>query len=723
MKNKTIVFLCFFLTGLYSFAQENTIPLIEETIKIDGQLDEKAWSELPTYSDFNNFYPDDIGKAKNQTEVKLFHNGSYLYISAIYTDTTSTSMISSLKRDDFVGIILNSDNFQVVIDTYNKKSNGYFFSVNTSNAQLDGLVSFNESRYDMNESWSTIWQSKTKTEGNKKIFEIAIPLKALNFDAENSKWALNFIMRDNKANNWMTWTDMPRNYIQHDLRTTKTFTIDDLPKTRASKFIVIPSISYNYSSDVKNETSQSNFKPSLDGQFSLTSSLKLDATINPDFSQIDVDQQVTNLTRFAINFPERRNFFIENSDLFSSLGTDEVNPFYSRRIGSNSDIQFGLKVSGNITAKSRIGILDVQTQESDESKSQNYGAFVFQQQLSKRFTTTAFLINRQETDDLNFKEDFNRVTGLNLNYKSVDNKWTGIANFGKSFSENINDKNSFYNLSADYSTKKVQGSLGFLRVDRNYITDVGFTPRLYNFDARNNIEIREGYSRTKADLLLFSYPQESKTIQTIRYFGSNTIYFDEIGKVSQSLSFYNHAIWFKNASAVYINVNHKYDNLKYAFDPLGNGNVITPGTYNYGTVRIGYNSVTNKKVSFNVDATYGKYYGGNISSFSADATYRLLPIAKFGVAYEFNYLNLKELGSTPFHLAQFTGEIFFNNRLNWTTYLQYNTQRNNFNINSRLQWEYKPLSYLYLVVSDNYNQDLFRTNWGVAFKMNYRFDF
>ena len=723
MKNRILVFLLFFVFGWTLNAQQNTIHFKNETIKIDGKLDESVWKALPKYSNFNNFYPDDVGKAKNETEVKLFHNGTYLYISAIYHDTTEISMISSLKRDDFGGIIINSDNFQVVIDTYNKKSNGYFFSVNTSNTQLDGLVSFSEAGYNMNESWSTIWQSKTSIEGKKKIFEISIPLKSLNFDAKNNLWALNFISKDNKANNWMTFSDMSRNYIQHDLRTTETFRIDSLPEVNSSKFTLVPSISYNYLNDVENSKGNSDFKPSLDGQFSITSSLKLDATINPDFSQIDVDQQVTNLTRFSVFFPERRNFFLENSDLFSNLGTDNVNPFYSRRIGSNSEIQFGLKVSGNIASKSRIGLLDVQTKKNNESASQNYGALVFQQQISKRFTTTGFIINRQETDAFSFENDYNRVTGLNVNYKSVNNKWTGLANIAKSFSEKLSDNNSFYNLGIDYSTKKTQGSFSVLKADKNYITDVGFTPRLYNYDALNAIEIREGYSRINSELRLFSYPQTSKNLQTIRFYPSNTTYFDEEGKVTQSISFYNQAIWFKNGASVYANINHKYENLKYAFDPLGNGNFINPDTYNYGVFRTGYNSTNNKDISYNVDVQYGSYYSGNIHSFSADATYRLLPIAKVGLNYEINYLDLKELGSKSFHLAQFKGEIFFNNRLNWTTYVQYNTQFDNFNINSRLQWEYKPLSYVYLVVSDNYNQDITRKDWGVSFKMNYRFDF
>ena len=100
-----------------------------------------------------------------------------------------------------------------------------------------------------------------------------------------------------------------------------------------------------------------------------------------------------------------------------------------------------------------------------------------------------------------------------------------------------------------------------------------------------------------------------------------------------------------------------------------------------------------------------------------------MPYANLSIDYNINTIDLNKLGKETFHLAQFAGEVFFSNKLSWTNYVQYNTQKNNFNINSRLQWEYKPLSYVYLVVSDNYNKTISRNNWGVAFKMNYRFDF
>lgn len=703
-------------------AQENTIPFLDETIEVDGKLDETVWQGRTAFGGFHNFFPNDVGKAESPTEVRLFHNGKNLYISVVYTDG-GKEIVSSLKRDDYGGAVVESDCFQLVIDAFNKKNNGYFFSVNTSNTQVDALISFDGSDYSLNMSWSAIWKSSVGTEGDKKIYEFEIPLKVLGYKAGNNEWGINFISRNLTPNNWMSFTDMSRNYIQYDLRTTATFTIEQLPNVSASKFIVTPSATYNYQENTRTEENNSTFKPSLDAQYSITPSLKLDATINPDFSQIDVDQQVTNLTRFAVNFPERRNFFIENSDLFANLGTNEVNPFYSRRIGATNDILFGAKLSGNITPKTRVGILNVQTDEDEDNQAQNYGALVLQQQLFKTITTTAFLVNRQQTQQFDFQNDFNRVAGLNINYRSKDNKWTGLANLGKSFTNGVSKKRAFNNLGVKYTTRKVGGELSVSSVGENYLTDIGFVPRLYNYDAVNNQLVREGYRSINGSLSLNTFPK-AESIQMIRYLRlGNATYTDESGTVTQSSTFTNHAIFFKSSASAYVSLDHAYVNLKYGFDPLQNGNSIVPGIYRYASARVGYNSAYNKKISFRTALQQGSYYKGSRTRYYFNSTYRFLPAAKIGLNYEVNYLDLKTLGQKTFHLLGFTGEVFFNNRLNWTTYVQYNTQRNNLNVNSRLQWEYKPLSYMYLVVTDNFDQHISRTNWGIAFKMNYRFEF
>lgn len=726
MKHLTInmkylfVFLLF-VGGFGVYAQESIIKFINTKIDIDGKLNESVWQQVPKHTGFYNYAPNDEGLAENQVEVKLFHNKEYLYITLIYFDTQGKSQVSSLKRDVPIGL---SDGFAMVIDTQNQEQNAYYFSVNALGTLIDGIVEKINGGYDFTTSWNAVWEAKTSIEGNNKVYELAIPLRALNFNAENAIFGIQFYVRDIKKNSWTILKNVKRNYRLFDLRFTEKFSVENLPNKSSSKFAITPSLTTNYQNDAIEDIDKTTIKPSLDVQYNVTSSLKLDATINPDFSQIDVDQQVTNLTRFSIFFPERRNFFLENSDLFSNLGVDGINPFYSRRVGANSDVQFGLKLSGNMSPKTRLGILNVQTDKKEGIISQNFGALVIEQQLSKNFSTTGFLINRQETDKFEFVDDYNRVTGLNINYKSNNNKWIGLANFGTSFNDNVTEENNFYNAGIWFNKRGLEWSASIRNVGRNYITDVGFTPRLYNYDAINDVVVREGYTQTSVGVEYEKFYDKSRRLNNIRFINyENNNYFDEEGTLSQSSHFYNSAIFFKNLSAVYFVFNYDYVDLKYGFDPLRNGNALQPDKYNFGLIKVGYNSANNQKMRYRVNVQKGNYYNGKRIAGGMYLNYQLLPFANLEVSYDINALDLGVLGKETFHLAQFTSEIFFNNRLNWTTYLQYNTQRDNFNINSRLQWEYKPLSYVYLVVTDNYNDEIARKNWGVAFKMNYRLEF
>ncbi len=726
---KRIVFLILSVFGMFHIQAQSEltsskIVFSNSNIQLDGELNEPIWNELVPESGFLNYIPNNGDSASNKTEVKMFHNGKNLYISAVYYDTTSDVQIASLKRDDIGTSGADSDSFAIILDTYNQQQSGYFFIVNMGGALIDALVARRGNGFSVSTSWNTVWNARTSVKGNLKIFEVKIPLKALGYKADTSEWGVMFHTRNIKLNEWTTSTPIDRNYTQFDLRFTKTFKVESLSENKSSRFAVTPSVTLNHTEDVANDSKDTTVKPSVDVQYNVSSSLKLDATINPDFSQIDVDRQVTNLSRFSVFFPERRNFFLENSDLFTNLGVGGVNPFYSRRIGANSDILFGLKLSGNIAEKTRLGVLNVATKAKDDNPAQNYGALVLQQQLSKSFTATGFLINRQETDGFSFLNDYNRVTGLNINYQSKNNKWTGHANFANSATSNVSGDTNFYNAGIWYNTINVTSYLGIKKVEKNYITDVGFVPRLYNYDAISESVIREGYTQARGRISLTKFYKDSKTFDNHRYLNLwNNTYWDDQGNVTQSTIILNNDLVFKNQSFLYGGMRYEYVNLKYAFDPLNNGNPIIADKYKYIDFGLGYSSADNKKFQYGGNISYGSYYNGHKNQVSVNAQYRLLPLARLQVRYERNGIDLKELGSDTFHLARFIGEVFFSNRLSWTTYVQYNTQFDNFNINSRLQWEYKPLSYIYLVISDNYNQDIVHKNWGVAFKMNYRFDF
>lgn len=707
-----------------SVSKPGKIVYSNTKIQLDGKLNEHIWNELIPEGGFLNYMPNNGVAASNTTEVKMFHNGKNLYISAVYNDSLQRVQIGSLKRDHIGVTGAESDSFAIMLDTYNQQQSGFFFIVNMGGALIDALLARRGDGFRVSTSWNTVWNARTSVQGNLKIFEVEIPLKALGYKADSPEWGVMFHTRNIKLNEWTTSTPIDRNYSLFDLRFAKTFEVENLSENRSSRFAVTPSITTSYAEDVSNDTKDDMVKPSLDVQINVTSSLKLDATINPDFSQIDVDRQVTNLSRFSVFFPERRNFFLENSDLFNNLGVGGVNPFYSRRIGADSEISFGLKLSGNVTEKTRLGVLNVATKSNDNTPAQNYGVLVVQQQLSRAFTATGFVINRQETDGFSFVDNYNRVSGVNLNYQSKNNKWTGHANLATSATNDVSGDNNFYNIGVWYNNINASGYVGIKKVETNYITDVGFVPRLYNFDAISGNVIREGYTQSRGRISLTKFYKNSKVIDNHRYLNLwNDTYWDEEGNVIQSTVVLNNDLVFRDQSVLFGGVRYEYVNLKYAFDPLNNGNAIVADAYKYFDAGLGYASAENRKLQYGGNISYGSYYSGYKNQISLNTQYRLMPLARLQLRYERNGIDLKELGRETFHLARFTGEVFFSNRLNWTTYIQYNTQFDNFNINSRLQWEYKPLSYIYLVISDNYNQNITRKDWGVAFKMNYRFDF
>src|SRR5690606_11049613 len=180
-----------------------------------------------------------------------------------------------------------------------------------------------------------------------------------------------------------------------------------------------------------------------DVKFSLTSSLNLDLTVNPDFSQVEVDRQVTNLDRYELFFPEKRQFFLENADLFASFGYPTIRPFFSRRIGLGVPIIAGARISGNLNEKWRLGVMDIQTERQEDTglPSRNFGVLSLQRKVCARSSIELMVVNKEsmnyarDTDSLRtVYPKFNRNFGLEYNLASPHNLWTGKAFLLQSFS-------------------------------------------------------------------------------------------------------------------------------------------------------------------------------------------------------------------------------------------------------------------------------------------------
>ena len=713
------MFLALIIMLVYAETIAQQIPYFNSSIKTDGSLDEAIWDSIPIFHNFYNFYPIDEGKATKDTEVRIFQDGKFLNVAFVYHDSIAEVRVNSLKRDDYSSGFHLSDGIGLVIDPYSNQNRGYLFAINGKGAQLDALIANFD---DANLSWDALWESACSVNGTDKVYEFKIPLSTISYDEAILDWSFQFYTRDSKDRRYTVWNKFQRGFLQYDTRFLKALPIENLQSSKTAKLTIIPSITSNIQRDLETTEESTGIQASLDVQYRLSKGLRLDVTLNPDFSQVDVDQQVTNLSRFNIVFPERRNFFVENSDMFTTLGlASNINPFYSRFIGASQEILLGLKLSGNVSPNTRIGLLNVQSKQGDTETAQNYTVAVAKQQFNKNFNATGYLINRQETEGLSFNPEYNRITGLKANYLSTNKKWSGFGTYSHSFNDGIQKEGHAFSVENNYNTRTLSFATKLNSVGKNYLTDIGFVPRIYNFDGLSQEVIREGYTQFSQSLFLNYFPKDQTFIQTYRLANASAdLYWDEEGNLFERNFFYNTALFFSNQMSSYINLYHTDIDLKYAFDPLRNGELILPGAYNNSAMRIGFNSDYTRTIYGSVNFQTGSFYDGTRNRIGAKFGLRFLPLLSVQVNYEYNTLSFEELGTQNLHLFGLSTEVFFNTKLNWTTYIQYNEQIDNFNINSRLQWEYKPLSFLYLVYSDNYSEDFLHKNWGLSLKINRR---
>ncbi|MCK5703873.1 MAG: carbohydrate binding family 9 domain-containing protein, partial [Cyclobacteriaceae bacterium] len=292
------------------------IKEVDDPIIIDGELNEATWSNVEVASDFYMVLPMDTSHSQARTDVMMAYDANAFYLVAVcYDDLPGGYIVESLKRDFSFG---GNDNFLVFIDPFDDQTNGFSFGANAAGAQWDGMM---HGGHSVNLNWDNKWSSKVKNYEDKWIFECRIPFKTMRYKKGIKQWGINFSRLDLKLNEKSSWTPVPRQFQTASLAYTGILQWDKAPPDPGTNISLIPYGMTSYSKDHQNDGKEDvNWDIGIDAKIAITSSMSLDLTVNPDFSQVEVDRQVTNLSRFELFFPERRQFFLENSDLFASFG-------------------------------------------------------------------------------------------------------------------------------------------------------------------------------------------------------------------------------------------------------------------------------------------------------------------------------------------------------------------------------------------------------------------
>jgi hypothetical protein len=734
------LFLLFLLLPAVLFSQEvvkndeelQTVSIKKATasIVLDGQTNEADWMSADIASDLWMKFPTNVTKAPLKTEVKFTYDDKKLYIAVKAYEEKPGFVVSSLKRDKG---LREGDGVGIVLDPVNQKTNGFYFSVSPFNTQTEGLVTGSDD--DVSFTWDNKWFSETKVYDGYWEAEIAIPFSILRYDAQKKIWGLNIIRANRKSNEFHTWSKIPLQFRGTDLGYLGSMVWDNNPPLAGKNLSINPYVLTNISSSKEeNLKTSAKLNAGFDAKIGLGSALNLDLTVNPDFSQVDVDRQVTNLTRFDIFFPERRGFFLENDDLFSAYGIPPIRPFYSRRIGSKSDenvpILFGARLSGNVAKNTRIGMMNIQTGRKNELPADNFTAVSLNQRVLDRSTVKVYFLNRNAsmTDAEKLAsplDQYGRNAGCELGYNNKAGTVSVWSAAHQSFKPGVKGNSMNASAGGGYFGERFSSFIDYQLVGKNFYTDMGFVNRVDNYNAITDKTIRRGFEFLYNETSYKINYTDHTLFNRIEFSAENFLAFDDDRKFNERMISPSISFNFKSSAMLEFVFNNNELNLLYPFRFVEDETQqpLAEGRYKFNNYGFSFNSDARKNFFFTIEGTTGKFYNADFNQIALGVTGRNQPYASFGLNVEYNYLKFPEIngGKQEFLLIAPQIEWNFSNKLFWTSFLQYNTQSNNFNINSRLQWRYKPMSDMFLVYTDNYLTDINfnNQNRALVLKFNY----
>lgn len=683
---------------------------------IDGVMDEIAWAEAEVASDFYMMLPMDTSKAQVRTDVRMTYDRENLYLIAInFHALPGPYMVESLRRDFAFG---KNDNFLLFMDPFDDLTNGFSFGANAAGAQWDGIM-YEGGKVDL--SWDNKWRSEVGNYDDKWVFEMAVPFKSIRYKKGITKWGINFSRLDLKTTEKSSWTPVPRQFPSAALAYTGNLVWDRPPPAAGPNISIIPYALGGVTRDhERNIASKSRLDVGADVKIALTSSLNLDLTVNPDFSQVEVDRQVTNLDRFELFFPERRQFFLENGDLFANFGYAANRPFFSRRIGLGVPIQYGARLSGKINKDWRIGAMDMQTDRVDEDNrflpAQNFAVVALQRRVFARSNIGAIMINKESlayssSDSAAGVNPYNRNLGLEYNLASANNVWTGKALFLKSFTPGVSGRDFTHAANLQYNSRQWIISGLYEYIGNNYNAEVGYVPR------RGFVKFNPVASR------LF-FPKGTIVLSHGPGFISTYYLNERLSEVTDRESILIYKISFRTQAVLTAWAAENYVKLLSPFDPTNSGldSLATGTRHNWKSWGFDYVSKPQSVFTYMLSMRHGGYYQeGSRFNFTADVGYRFQPYVSFLISAAYNDIHLPEpWGKRRFWLIGPRLDVTMTNKLYFTAFAQYNEQQKNVNLNTRLQWRYRPASDLFIVYTDNYFPETFHVrNRALVVKLTY----
>ena len=660
-------------------------------VVLDGIFNESDWKNAVPVTTFTQRELVEGEPSTERTEVRALYDHDNLYLGVICLDSDPEAIISKeLKRDSEM---TSDDTFSILIDTFRDRRSGYLFITNPNGTRYDALVKTKDmgASGSTDESWNAVWNVAARTDDRGWTAEFVIPFKTLRFPtASEQRWSINFrraISRKNEEALWFSWR---QNQGLLQLSNTGTLAgIKGIERKRQAD--IKPYIMTGLEKQV-NEKLDSDVNYGLDVKYPLTSDLTLDVTTFTDFAQVESDRDEINLSRFSIRYPEKREFFIEGSEIFD-FASRVSSPFYSRRIGISPDreqvpILGGAKLIGK-AGSYNIGAISMQTDEKNDIPSANYSIVrVKKDVLEKSYIG---LIATNVTDSRHDSQAY----GADFAYNTSDFLGDQNLSFGGYIAENnspgihhgrragrlyLSLPNDLYRITFLYHAlgKSYYPEIGY--VDRNgirkYETNFSYTPRT-SIPHVKKLTFSPGQ---------FRYITDSGTKLMTRTLRATPL-----------------GIEFNSGDTISLLAYHTYENLEESFTIFRNVQ-IPRGEYSWRHYSLSGKTSPKRPVALTIAAETGEFWSGKKTSIETGGTFKVSKFYSLGLEAQTNSITM---GSQTFSTKEYSTRIVVDltPNLNSRTFIQWNNETDVLNINFLLHYIPKVGSDIYFVYNHLFNEE------------------
>ncbi len=681
---------------------------------VDGRLDDAAWADAALIDTFLQVTPVPGAKPSQRTDVRILTDGEFIYFGIRCHDTDPEAIVANLMLRD--ALLWYDDRIVIGLDTFNDHRNGYAFEVNPRGSRHDVLVEGDA----FNSDWQTLWFAEASIDSGGWSVEIAIPFHSLNFDPETDVWGFNFSRGIRRNDEQIRWSDTQPQRFVSDFGVAGTLE-GMLGIEQGLGITLTPSATAARVNERDESVPENSVEPSINAFYNFLPSVVASFTANTNFAETEVDDRQVNLGRSSLFFPEKRDFFLQDSLIFSFADYEATRsyknglPFYSRKIGivenSNGDseavdILAGGKVTGRLD-RFNFGLMDVvlDTPVGEEQKNLVVGRLAMN--VLEESTVGAIFTHGNPSSDRD-----NSLFGMDFNYSNSDfnggQTLMGQAWFSKSFTEGESEEEWSYGALMEYPNDRTSWKVGIAGVDKNYTPGLGFVDvPLERAASRLLVEDPDFVDRQSIRRYSGSYRNRIRRDDYIRTIDSKMIGYlitDEFNQIdSAQFNLVPVSVRSEIGDAISVAYRHDYQRIRGYLMVFG-GVEVPPGSYpvDRGYVRI--DTSHNRAVQGAIQVTHGGFYGGTSTSVSPEISWRPNYHWLFELEYELNDARLPE-GDFKTHLLRARVNVQFTPNLAWITVAQWENFTNSAGINSRVHWIIEDGREIFIVFNQGLDTD------------------